>query len=299
MAANDVGGRKLQQPPKSERTTAAGPLISRETADNGRDDALRRAVRLEVVQELADEMAHDLNNALTVIAGSLQLFLMQQGGETAQHHFVRNAIEAALRGAQMTGNLLAYASPQIVDAHDFDLDALIQSLASLLQETLGPAVTLKLRSVGTNPRHFVRADPRFVESALLALGQQASTSNTGDHTKGSGGAVTISYGRLAGGAAQERSGAVAAGLEFVVLEIRFEATGLQPQFVRRALTPAFSTTELDRTSLDLSAAYASIRMSGGDIGIITGPETGPETGVRESLKLSAQPFTVSILLPSA
>jgi nitrogen-specific signal transduction histidine kinase len=274
MTAKDGAGREQQQ-------IDAAP---RRPAPSSRDDALRRAVRLDVVQELADEMAHDLNNVLTVIAGSLQLFLMQQGGETAQHHFVRNAIEASLRGAQMTGSLLAYARPQVVEADAVDTAGIVQAVAPLLRETLGAAMVLEIVPPGPAALPMAVADRRYIESALLALGQLAATKAASSASLGH---MAISCGAVSARDAGRRSGAVSAKRDFVELSIRCEAPGLTSDLIRNALTPAFGAAPADRQAADLSAAYASVRQCEGDIGVEPVAIPGREG------------FIVSVLLPAA
>jgi signal transduction histidine kinase len=280
MAANESAGPK--------------PIVSgdhvKEAASDAirRDDALRRAVRLSVVQELADEMAHELNNVLTVIAGSLQLFLMQQGGETAQHHFVRNAIEASLRGAQMTGNLLAHASPQVIEATAFGPAGLVQTLAPVLRETLGRQLTLDISCVDNTVADdlLVRADRRFVESALMALCQLAAGQARAP------GQVAISCAQLSAAEALRQSGALVDGAapHYVLLSLEAKAPGLSPEPVRQALTPALGARppahRAERAAFDLSAAYASLRQCGGDIGA-------------EALPGTPSGFVVAMLLPGA
>jgi hypothetical protein len=306
--------RQPGQPGADQELSAADDLRQ------GRDDALRRAVRLEVVQELADEMAHDLNNVLTVIAGSLQLFLMQQGGETTEHHFVRNAIEASLRGAQLTSNLLAYVHPQVVENRVFNLMACVQALAPVLRETLGSALSLQiitpppLASAATNPgppAFDVFADARFLESALLALCQGAETSIPaplpavpGGTNDGDRGSVIISFAALSAREARSRSGAIAPDRDYVLMRVRVDVRSASAndgsggdaapvplvEHIRAALTPAFHTRLSGRPSIDLSAAYASIRGSGGDLSLEP-PQPNATGGAASS-------FTVAFLLPA-
>ncbi len=277
--------------PQHSASSATGDMPAQALADvaaeaGDRDDALRRAVRLDVVQELADEMAHDLNNVLTVIAGSLQLFLMQQGGETAQHHFVRNAIDAARRGALMTGNLLAYASPQVVDVQELNLGDVVQGVAPLLRETLGAAKALEIiPPSGPAAAQLVIADRRFIESALLALASMVAAQTAKDGFAGAASRMSLQFSVLAAGDAVQRSGAVSGTCDFVELIIRCDGMSLTNDLIRQALTPAFGAAPADRPAQDLSAAYASIRQSGGDIGVAP-------------LK-SADGFVVSILVPQS
>jgi hypothetical protein len=251
------------------------------------------------VQELADEMAHDLNNVLTVIGGSLQLFLMQQGGETATHQHIRNAINAAQRGAQMTGNLLAYANPQVVDIQPFDVVEAVQAITPLLRETLGSGADLKIVPPvdvpdATPPQSaapfVVVADRRFIESALLALGTMvagAEATSGAPSPDRMATRMTLHFNRLPGHEANKRSGALSLGRDVVELRVQCVANGLSGDVIRQALTPAFGVEPANRQALDLSAAYASIRQCDGDVGVSPLPVDVDGTG-----------FVVSILIPA-
>jgi hypothetical protein len=275
---------KQKSLPQAGKTTGAGQATKPAVpagqhpvagaADDRRDDGLRRAVRLGVVQELADDMAHDLNNVLTVIAGSLQLFLMQQGGETQQHHFVRNAIEAALRGARMTGGLLAYATPQVVEHRSFDLAALLRAFGPLLRDTLGNGFDFDDSRLVDGPP--VEADSRFIESLLLATAQLARRDAAGP------GSAKLQSCRIDGPDARRRSGAVDAGCGYILLSATFSAAGVSPASVRQALTPGFAgAIPPDRLALDISASYAAIRQAGGDVDAVrlTGAASGHDVGM--------------------
>ena len=258
---------------------------------NLRDESVRRAARLEVVQELADELAHDLNNVLTVIAGSLQLYLLQHGPETAQHHFVRNAITAAERGVGMTGQLLAFASPQVVEVRDIDLHDVVAAVAPLVRDCLGSVTALVITPppAALRPQSLrVVADGRFIASTLLALAQLIAAKGLPIMQR----RLSIDIEAVPTDDIEQRSGAVDASGRFVALNVRCLA-GVTVEVVRGALTPAFGTDPASRPLLDLSAAYASLRQCGGDIGVV--PMTTP-------LVTGGSPgdgCVVTLLLPAA
>jgi nitrogen-specific signal transduction histidine kinase len=267
----------------------ANPEFATDTADDptSRDDTLRRAVRLAVVQELADEMAHDLNNVLTVIAGSLQLVLMQQeGGEPSEHHFVRHALEAAQRGAQMTGSLLAFASPQVVDVQTCNLVDVVESVAPQLREALGLPTALEI-IVPSRPSaaQWVVADRRYIERALLALGAMMVAKSGGSAQVPC--QMTLRLDSLSARDAVLKSGAVQGGRAYVQLSVRCLAPGLSIDTVRQVMTPGFGSAPVDRAALDLRAAYASVRQCDGDISIAPLRAT------------YCNGFVVAILLPAA
>jgi PAS domain S-box-containing protein len=76
------------------------------------EETLRRAQRLEAIGRLAGGMAHDFNNLLGVIIGNLDLArpLVERSGEAGE--LVGESMAAALKGADLTRRLLAFARQQ-------------------------------------------------------------------------------------------------------------------------------------------------------------------------------------------
>src|SRR5690606_1647162 len=69
---------------------------------------LRQAQRMEAVGQLTGGLAHDFNNLLTIVIGNLDLLLERIDRGEAEE-MARVALDASLRGATLTRQLLAFA----------------------------------------------------------------------------------------------------------------------------------------------------------------------------------------------
>jgi PAS domain S-box-containing protein len=132
---------------------------------------LRQAQKMEAIGNLAGGMAHDFNNLLGVIIGNLDIIdsLVTDNPEIAE--LVTDAIDAALRGADLTRNLLAYARRQPLQPIELPVNEVILSITRLLSRVLREDVTITLDlSPDVWP---VIADRGQLESCIVNLASNA------------------------------------------------------------------------------------------------------------------------------
>src|SRR3546814_12177463 len=82
------------------------------TERNAQEERLRRAQRLEAVGQLTGGIAHDFNNLLAVVIGNLDLLDGLMGDDRELQNYVDAALQASLRGAELTRQVLAFARQQ-------------------------------------------------------------------------------------------------------------------------------------------------------------------------------------------
>lgn len=96
------------------------------------EEQLRHAQKMEAVGQLTGGIAHDFNNLLTVVIGNLEM--LERGRSSGDGHAssrrVGAALEAARRGARLTGRLLAFARKQPLDPKPVDVNDLATGLSS-------------------------------------------------------------------------------------------------------------------------------------------------------------------------
>jgi signal transduction histidine kinase len=97
---------------------------------------------VEAVGQMTGGIAHDFNNLLTAVTGNLDL-----AGRRVQHEkigrWLSGALQAARRGAKLTGQLLAFARKQHLQVEPTDLNALISGIGDLLVRTIGGTVRIE------------------------------------------------------------------------------------------------------------------------------------------------------------
>ena len=67
---------------------------------------------MEAVGNLTGGIAHDFNNLLGIVIGNLDLLIDSKPDAADRGELAREALEAALRGADLTKRLLAFARKQ-------------------------------------------------------------------------------------------------------------------------------------------------------------------------------------------
>src|SRR3546814_14647980 len=95
--------------------------VSRDVSERKTRGAhLRQAQRMEAVGQLTGGLAHDFNNLLTIVIGNLDLLLERLGKDCESAEMAQVALEASLRGATLTRQLLAFSRRQPLEPKVFD-----------------------------------------------------------------------------------------------------------------------------------------------------------------------------------
>jgi PAS domain S-box-containing protein len=125
--------------------------------------------KMEAVGRLAGGVAHDFNNMLTAILGEADLLLLDTTHEPGVRAQLENIRNAALRSAQLTRQLLAFARRQHTEPRAFALDELVGGMEPLIQRLAGPGVRVRIEVPMDGDPPWVHADPAQFEQAILNL----------------------------------------------------------------------------------------------------------------------------------
>jgi PAS domain S-box-containing protein len=237
------------------------------------EDELRQSQRLDAIGQLTGGVAHDFNNLLTVILGNAEIL-----SEAIKDERLRGLAEmcsaAALRGAELTSRLLAFARKQPLDPKRVDLNALILGLEGLLRRALGEQVDIELALSGSVGAAI--ADATQLESAVLNLCLNARDAMA------QGGQLRIKTGNVdVSTDGTELTTGLVPG-PYVVISVRDTGIGMDAATLARAVEPFFTTKEVGKGSgLGLSMVYGFAKQSRGHVEIISSPGAG--TTVRLSL----------------
>ena len=237
---------------------------------------LQQAQKMEAIGQLTGGLAHDFNNLLGVVLGNLDFLDERLAEGSEEHGFAVEAIRAAMRGAELTRALLAFARRQPLQSKLTDLDELLTGAGNLFRRALGESIVLDLRPVeGLWP---VMVDAAQFESAILNLAVNARDAMPG------GGTLTIEARNVElDPSAVEAIPDVAPG-DYVVVSVSDTGSGMPPDVVARAFDPFFTTKGSKGSGLGLSMVHGFVKQSGGNTKIYS--EVGKGT-------------TVSIYLPRA
>jgi PAS domain S-box-containing protein len=241
----------------------------REAQKHGKEleQQLAQAQKMEAIGNLTGGMAHDFNNLLGVIIGNLDLLGDVAADNSDIEEFRENALDAALRGADLTRRLLAFARRQALRPERLDANTLIAEITKLLRRTLGEHIRIELRlAADLWP---VVVDPAQLESAITNLANNARDAMPG----GGRLLITTRNTHLDEDYAADHS-EVKAG-DYMLIEVTDTGTGMPRDIVSRIFDPFFTTKEPGKgTGLGLSMVFGFIRQSDGHISVYSEPGSG-------------------------
>src|SRR5450432_631698 len=242
------------------------------------DLQLRQAQKMEAVGQLTGGVAHDLNNILTVITGTIEILAEGVADRPELLAITRMIDQAGARGADLTQRLLAFARKQPLQPREVDVNALVMEAAKLLRPMLGEQVEVHLMLGADTSRALI--DPRLLTSAILNLALNARDAMA------NGGNITIETGNvvLDDGHAAIRSD-VNAG-KYVMVAVTDSGHGIPAGILDNVFEPFFTTKDVGKGSgLGLSMVYGFVKQSNGHIRIES--EEGHGTTVKLYLPQAA------------
>ena len=231
------------------------------------ESQLRQAQKMESVGRLAGGVAHDYNNALSVIIGFTELTIDDVDPNGPLRANLDEVLMAAKRAADITRQLLAFARKQTIAPRVLDLNENVESMLKMLQRLIGEDIDLAwLPGTSLWP---VKMDPSQLDQILANL-----CVNARDAIEGVG-KVTIETGTVVFDAAYcaDHIGFVPG--EFVKLEVSDNGCGMDKEVLDNIFEPFFTTKGLDKgTGLGLSITYGIVKQNNGFINVYSEPGKG-------------------------
>jgi len=236
------------------------------------EEALRQSQKMEAVGQLTGGTAHDFNNMLTGIIGSLELLRRRvaRGKLDDLDSLIDLGVTSANRAAGLTHRLLAFSRRQSLDSKPVQINQLVTSMGELLQRSINESIGLDMRL--SEQLWTAEADPNQLESALLNLvinardampnGGRLIVETTNRHLDS---VFTAAYGSLTPG-------------DYVELSVSDTGCGIPESVMGRVFDPFFTTKPIGQgTGLGLSMIYGFARQSRGHV--IIHSEVGKGTTV--------------------
>lgn len=221
------------------------------------EEALRQSQKMEAVGQLTGGLAHDFNNILAGISGSLELMSNRigQGRHSEIDRYMSGAQAAVKRAAALTQRLLAFSRRQTLDPKPSSINTILAGMEELILRSIGPAIELQRATNDDLWTTFV--DVSQLENALLNLCINARDAMP------DGGRLTIATLNQA----LDHRTAMQIGLsegDYVRLSVADTGTGMPPDVIARAFDPFYTTKPIGQgTGLGLSMVYGFAGQSGG------------------------------------
>jgi PAS domain S-box-containing protein len=211
---------------------------------------LAEAQKLDALGQLTGGVAHDFNNILMVISGSLH-FLKKSATSEPRVQRAISAIETATkRGAALTSQLLTFARRQSVNPQSINVSERVEAIREVLETGVGSAVQLVL-DIGHDIWP-VTVDVSELETALVNLVVNARDAMP------RGGTVTVAVSNLAADQPDVP--------DYVAISVEDTGQGIAPDVLDKIFDPFFTTKPVGKgTGLGLSQVHGFAHQAGGTV----------------------------------
>jgi len=246
----------------------------------------RHAQKLESVGQLAAGVAHDFNNILTVITGTIEILAGAVAKEPQLAAITRMIDEAAARGADLTQHLLAFARRQPLQPREVDINTLIIDTAKLLRPTLGEHI--EIESVFKDETCFATVDPNHLATAILNLAL-----NSRDAMPQGGKLILETGSAYLDEAYADMHDDVQPG-DYALIAVSDTGNGIPSGMLDKVFNPFFTSKGPGKgTGLGLSMVYGFVKQSAGHIKVYS------EEGYGTTIKMYLPPGTGVSLVSEA
>ncbi len=212
--------------------------------------------KMESVGRLAGGVAHDFNNMLNVILGHVGLGLLDIDAKHPLYDHLVEIRSAAERSAELTEQLLAFASRQVIEPRLLDLNETIEDMIKMLRRLIGEGIEfvwLPGASLG-----LVKMDPSQIDQILANLCVNASDAISGI------GKITLETRNIEFDEAlcQEHPGYLPG--KYVQLAVSDSGSGIDQETLKNIFEPFFTTKRAGKgTGLGLATIYGIVKQNKG------------------------------------
>jgi PAS domain S-box-containing protein len=249
-------------------------------------EELLQAQKMESIGTLAGGIAHDFNNLLNVILGYASLLEQSSANPTQVSADVAVIKETVTRGSSLVRQLLAVARKSETQFERIEINALLQGLQALLQETFPKPIEVFLRLEPNLPS--LTADPNQIHQAFLNL-----CLNSRDAMP-EGGELLLKTGTISGIELRKHF-QEARQEQYVRISVTDTGHGIDKAIIKRVFEPFFTTKSQGQGSgLGLSVIYGIVTNHGGFIDVTSDQGHGTTFDVYLPVPSDTGPFIAAV-----
>ena len=229
------------------------------------EQQMQSARQIQAVATLAGGIAHQFNNALTVIYGNLDLLEMIAQGNMQNQKIMTSLKTSAGRMSRLTEQLLAYAQGGKYQPRSFLVNDLVKEIVNskiMLRDSMIQVITQlggDIRLTAGDITQIKMVVEAVLSNAFEALGQGGIVKITTSH-KLLGEPVTTTPQPIKPG-------------DYTFICVEDNGTGMKEETLQRIFEPFF-TTKIYGRGLGMAAAYGIVRNHDGMITVESEPDKG-------------------------
>ncbi len=227
---------------------------------------IQQAQKMESVGQLAGGVAHDFNNMLGVILGHTELVIEQIDPADPLHDDLAEIRQAAIRSANLTRQLLAFARKQAAVPKVLDLNDTVAAMLNMLRRLIGEGIDLTWQpGADLFP---LKVDPSQIDQILANL-----CVNARDAISGVGKVIVATANSTLD--AEYCAYARCAPGQYVRLTVSDDGCGMDEETLSHVFEPFFTTKSAGQgTGLGLSTVYGIVSQNNGFIDVSSRPDRG-------------------------
>jgi len=206
---------------------------------------IEQSQRLAQLGELSADVAHEVNNPITIISGHAELAIMK-AGKIDKETLMRNMkviVEQCETAKNIIKRLLMFSKPSKGDFSEYSVNQAIEEVINLVSHKfMSDNVKLNMELAEKVPK--VNMDYKQIQEVLMNLFKNAD-----EAMPEKGGEITVktSYND-----------------DIVKIEVKDTGSGISEEAMGKIFDPFFTTKE-EGTGLGLSVCYGILKAHGGDL----------------------------------
>ena len=228
---------------------------------------LIQAQKMESIGRLAGGVAHDFNNMLGAILGNVNLALGEVSQGSLLHECLGEIEKCAIRSADLTRQLLAFARKQTIAPKTLDLNDTVEGMLKMLRRLIGENINLVW--LPTSELWTIEIDPSQIDQILTNL-----CVNARDAINGLGKITLVTANVMVDDTYTAEHPGLVPGY-YVMLSVNDTGCGMDKEALSHLFEPFFTTKEIGKgTGLGLATVYGVVRQNGGYIAVSSEPTLG-------------------------
>jgi len=231
---------------------------------------LLQASKMEALGTLAGGVAHDFNNILAIIVGSLELALHRLPPEHPIRGSLQDVFRTAVRGREIVKQILTFSRSAEQTFRPESMHTLVRDALRMLRSSLPSTIEIRERIAAEDD--LVWGDASQITQILLNL-----CTNAFHAMREKGGVLEVGLARGDGVPCGPEDPLAPPPGRSLLLTVRDSGHGMPPEVADRIFEPYFSTKGPGEGSgLGLAVVYGIVKKHGGAIRVDSSPGTGTE-----------------------
>lgn len=249
-----------------------------------KDQQLRQAQKMETVGNLAGGLAHDFNNVLSGIIGTVSLMKFGISSKKLSFEKIEDYLkvieESADRAADMVQQLLALSKKHELSFSSVDLNKSVKRVIKICENTFDKRIEIK--PIYYDGKAVVQADATQIEQVVLNLCVNASHAMTimRKSNEQQGGVLTVSIEQIYADKTFNDIHHEAEEGYYYIVTVRDTGVGMDSRVISKIFDPFFTTKDKNKgTGLGLAMAYNIIQQHKGFIDVYSEVGVGSKFSV--------------------